>query len=139
MDQDLFKKLFDAALKARGNSYSPISKYMVGAAIRTKTGNIYVGTNAEDAALNHTIHAEQACIAQMVSIEGRQEITELVVVANGDDELFCTPCGHCRQLLLEFSPGSLEIYSATPEGEIKLKATLNDLLPYPFRIENFIK
>lgn len=138
MDQEVFNTLFEVALKARENSYSPISKFKVGAAIRAATGNVYAGTNAEDAAFNHTIHAEQACIAQMVSKEGRQEITELVTVA-GDGNSICTPCGHCRQLLVEFSPGALEIYNCDIEGNIQLKTTLNQLLPYPFRIDNFIK
>jgi cytidine deaminase len=137
MEQKIFEQLFAAAKAARENSYSPISNFKVGAAIRTKTGNIYAGTNAEDAAFNHTIHAEQACIAQMVSKEGRQEITELVTVAGGNDGTICTPCGHCRQLLLEFAPDSLEIYSTAPDGNIQLKTTLGELLPYPFRLANF--
>jgi cytidine deaminase len=73
----------------------------------------------------------------MVSHEGRQEITELVTVAGGKEDTICTPCGHCRQLLVEFAPDSLEVYATSPDGTIQLKTTLGELLPYAFRMKNF--
>src|SRR5579864_5265234 len=85
MKKKIFCKLFDAAAKARLNSHSPISNFKVGAALMTECGNVYAGTNAEDPAFNHSVHAEQGAIAQMVAQEGRRRITHLVVVAGKDN------------------------------------------------------
>lgn len=139
MEKELFDKLFTAASQARENSYSPISHFKVGAAFITKEGNIYAGTNIEEAAFNSCTHAEQAAIAQMVSKEGRKEITQLVVVAGNDgDGTIAAPCGHCRQILLEFAQDGLEIISAGPKGDIRLETTLGELMPYAFRLGNFM-
>jgi cytidine deaminase len=73
MDQRLFQELFDAAAKPRRNSDSPISNFKVGAAFRTETGSVYAGTNAEEPAFSHSIHAEQGAAAQMVAKEGRKK------------------------------------------------------------------
>src|SRR6267142_3982498 len=140
MDQSIFQELFDAAAKARQNSHSLISNFKVGAAFRTETGNVYASTNAEEAALNHSIHAEQGAMAQMVANEGRQKITQLVVVGGQEtDHTVCTPCGHCRQLLLEFAKDAMEIVVAGPGGDVRLTTTLGLLLPYAFRLGNFIQ
>ena len=138
MEPSLFKTLFEAAAKSRLNSHSPISHFKVGAAFKTATGNIYVGTNAEEPAFNHSIHAEQGAIGHMVASEGHQKITHLVVVGGEDnDGSICTPCGHCRQLLVEFADDNLEIAVAGPAGDIRLTTTLGDLLPHAFRLSNF--
>ena len=138
MDQSIFQDLFDAAAKARQNSHSPISNFKVGAALITETGNVYAGTNAEDPAFNHTIHAEQGAIAQMVAKEGRQKITKLVVVGGQEtDQTVCSPCGHCRQLLVEFADDDMEVVVAGPAGDVRLTTTLGQLLPYAFRLSNF--
>ena len=136
MDQTLFETLFERAAKTRLNSHSPISHFKVGAAFITSTGNIYAGTNAEEAAFNHTIHAEQGAVAQMVAQEGRQKITHLVVVGGGEDNdgTVCAPCGHCRQLLVEFADDGMEIVVAGPSGDVRLTTTLGQLLPNAFRM-----
>ena len=138
MDKELFEKLFECAAKARLNSHSPISDFKVGAALMTASARIYAGTNAEEPAFNHSIHAEQGAIAQMVAQEGRQRITHLVVVGGKDnDGTICTPCGHCRQLLVEFADDSMEVAVAGPTGDIRLTTTLGTLLPYAFRLSSF--
>jgi cytidine deaminase len=104
----------------------------------TEGGNIYRGTNAEEPAFNHSIHAEQGAIAQMVAQEGRQRITHLVVVGGKDnDATICTHCGHCRQLLVEFAGDDMEVAVAGPAGDVRLTTTLGKLLPHAFRLSNF--
>jgi len=139
LKKETFAALFQAAGKARAHSYAPISKFNVGAAFLTDTGNIYAGTNVEEAGFNFTIHAEQGAIAQMVVAEGRTRITHLVVIGGEPaDGMACTPCGHCRQLLLEFAGDDLEIAAAGPDGDIRLETTLGELLPHAFRLSNIL-
>jgi len=133
-----FNKLFRAAAKARKNAHAPISDFKVGAALRTSQGRIYAGANAEEPAFNHSIHAEQGAVAKMVAAEGRQRITHLVVVGGQEtDQTICSPCGHCRQLLVEFADDDMEVIVAGPKGDIRLKTTLGQLLPHAFRLSNF--
>ena len=139
MDDAVFQRLVTAAQNVRRLSYSPISNFKVGAAITTARGALYAGTNVEEAALNHSIHAEQGAIAQMVATEGRVKITGLVVVGGReDDQLICAPCGHCRQLLLEFADDDLPIWACGPAGDVRMKTTLGALMPQAFRLGNFL-
>ena len=86
-----------AAQAVRAHSYSPYSKYAVGAAARGTSGKIYTGVNVENAAYPLAICAERAAIFSAVS-QGERSFTALAVVtANGG-----TPCGACRQVLAEF-------------------------------------
>ena len=128
-------QLFQSAKKARENSYAPYSNFKVGAAILTSDGQIFPGTNIEEAAYK-TICAEAAAIANMVTNTGRQIISEVMVIGGeeGDDKLV-TPCGHCRQYLREHMDGEMKIHVAGPEG-LRKTFTLNELLPYSFGPEN---
>lgn len=128
--------LFQAALAARKNSYSPYSGFKVGAALLSETGKIYAGTNIEEAAYICT-HAEQSAISNMIIHEGTHQIKEILVVAGeaGDKQLI-TPCGHCRQWLREHSdPAALLIHVAGPEG-LRKSFILEELLPFSFGPEN---
>ena len=139
MDKKIFQELFEAAKKAREHSYSPISNFKVGAAFYNAAGNVYAGTNVEEAAFNLSIHAEQNAIGQMVAKEGRTKITHLVVIGGEPgDGTVCAPCGHCRQLLLEFADDDLEIVAAGPDGDVRLETTLGALMPHAFRLNNFL-
>ncbi len=51
----------------------------------------------------------------------------------------CSPCGHCRQSLVEFADEAMEIVSAGPKGDIRLETTLGVLVPYAFRLRNVLK
>jgi cytidine deaminase len=139
MKKEIFDRLFRAAEKARAHSYAPISKFRVGAAFLTVTGNIYAGTNIEEAAFNASVHAEACAISQMVAQEGRVKIIQLVVIGGTPgDGLICAPCGHCRQLLLEFADDDLQITAAAPDGGVQLETTLGALIPYAFRLGNLL-
>jgi cytidine deaminase len=74
----------------------------------------------------------------MVAIEGRRRVTHLVVVGGQDsDQTICAPCGHCRQLLVEFGDDAMEVVVTAPNGDVRLTTTLGDLFPYAFRLSNF--
>lgn len=141
MEESVFAVLLKSAVSARQNAYCPISNFAVGAAIRTIDGDVFAGCNVEEPAFNHTIHAEQNCVAQMVAKLGRKQITDVVVVGavveQDDTEVLTTPCGHCRQLLVEFADDNARICVASVSGKRLWEGTLGELLPHAFRMNAF--
>jgi cytidine deaminase len=128
------RELFDAAVAAQAKSYSPYSKFKVGAAIRTAGGTIYAGCNIENAAYPQGTCAEASAIAMMVS-SGEREIAELLTVCDGD--LLGTCCGGCRQKIREFAAVTVPIYACGPEG-LRRTFTLDELLPCSFGPEHLL-
>jgi cytidine deaminase len=116
------EKLLNRARDASENSYSPYSKFRVGAAIRSKDGKVFTGTNVENASYGMTMCAERVAIFKAIS-EGYTEFTDLAIVADSKKPAF--PCGACRQVMLEFNP-NLKVHL---DGESFLLA---DLLPHGF-------
>ena len=124
------EKLIDAALTIRKNAYAPYSHFLVGAAVRTKTGRIFTGVNVENASYGLTLCAERAAIVQAVTA-GEREFSSLAVAVEASFP--AAPCGACRQVLAEF--GVQEIILCTTDKQIKV-FSLADLLPDAFRKEN---
>ncbi len=124
------EKLIDAALTIRKNAYAPYSHFLVGAAVRTKTGRIFTGVNVENASYGLTLCAERAAIVQAVTA-GEREFSSLAVAVEASFP--AAPCGACRQVLAEF--GVQEIILCTTDKQIKV-FSLADLLPEAFRKEN---
>lgn len=124
--------LLDAARAAQANSYSPYSKFAVGAAIRTAAGNVYAGCNVEIASYPEGLCAEAAAIAAMVNA-GEHEIVEILTVCPGDQLSTC--CGGCRQRIREFARSDTLIYAA---GDTGVMATfrMDEFLPASFGPEN---
>ena len=129
MDQELILK----ALKARENAYVPYSKFAVGAAVRTKSGEIFDGCNIENISYSATVCAERTAIFSAVS-KGNRQFTR-IAVAGGDEGKeprdFCAPCGVCLQVMSEFCGPDFEILLVKSEKEVKRYA-LKDLLPVIF-------
>ena len=96
IDNEMKTKLLAAAVQAAKNSYSPYSHFAVGAAILTKNGNIYLGTNIENVSYGGTVCAERVAVWKAVS-EGELEMEALAVVGPGTKEAY--PCAMCRQVL----------------------------------------
>ena len=125
--------LVPEAQAVRKRSYSPYSKYPVGAAIATKSGSIFVGTNVENASLGATICAERGAVMAMIAAGEREPIACAVVT--GDREP-ASPCGMCRQVLAEFN-GEMPIAMVglgSREGETGRVVSLADLLPHQFKL-----
>lgn len=94
-------QLLEQARQAARNSYSPYSKFRVGAALRLTSGEIVTGTNVESVSYGLTICAERAALVTAVSRFGPQVRIDAVAVANLN-QAPSPPCGACRQLLAEF-------------------------------------
>ncbi|MDA5095644.1 cytidine deaminase [Aliiroseovarius sp. KMU-50] len=120
--------LLKAATSVRENAHAPYSNFKVGAALRTKDGNVYAGCNVENIAYPEGTCAEAGAIAAMCAA-GEREIAEVLVIA--DAPLPVTPCGGCRQKLAEFSEGDVQITMTTTEGN-SMTMSMEELLPGAF-------
>jgi cytidine deaminase len=119
--------LREAALRALDNAYAPYSNFRVGAALRTRTGEVVTGCNMENSAYGLAICAETLAVASAVS-QGLTEFDEIAIAT--DDSEPTPPCGACRQVLNEFAP-DITISSYTREGR-EATWTLRELLPHAF-------
>lgn len=124
------KELIAVAKKYREFSYSPYSKFKVGAAVLTKAGSVYGGCNIENSSYPVTNCAERTAIFKAVS-EGEREIVALALIADTDGP--CSPCGACRQVIAEF--GIPRIIMSNLKGDVKV-VTLEELLPFAFTPED---
>ncbi|MDQ5868376.1 MAG: cytidine deaminase [Thermoproteota archaeon] len=95
------KSLFLAAEDAIKNSYSPYSKFSVGASLLSNDGRIFRGTNVENISYGLSICAERVAIFNAIS-NGCRDFTDIAIVTTSGKSTF--PCGACRQVLVEFSP-----------------------------------
>lgn len=124
--------LKDKAFAVRDKAYAPYSNFKVGAAIRSQGGEVFVGCNVENVAYPEGTCAEAGAIAAMVA-GGETKLTEVYVVA--DAPLPVSPCGGCRQKLIEFGAGDVVVTMATTSG-IEQSMTLADLMPGAFTEEH---
>lgn len=121
-------KLVIAATNVMSNSYSPYSKFRVGAAICTKKGNIFLGCNIENISYRATMCAETVAIGNMIA-NADDKILDIVIASSSGE--ICPPCGICRQVIQEFSCEDTKIYLSC-KGSVKEIFTINELLPKPF-------
>jgi cytidine deaminase (EC 3.5.4.5) len=120
-------ELIRMAFRALRNSYSPYSKFRVGAALLTSSGSVFCGTNVENASYGLSMCAERVAVFKAVS-EGHTSFVKMAVVSETKNPVY--PCGACRQVLYEFSPG-IELVFSGKGGEIFVRK-LNELLPEAF-------
>lgn len=124
------KKLYNAALKAYNNSYSPYSKFKVGACVLLKDGNIISGCNIENASYGLSNCAERTTLFKTYS-EGyrKDDIVQMLIIA--DTEKPVSPCGACRQVMAELMNLDADvILTNLKEDYIVFK--VKELLPYNF-------
>jgi len=120
-------ELIEIATAARLRSVAPFSKFLVGAALRTKEGKVFTGCNVESASYGLTVCAERVAIWKALS-EGERDFTDLAIVA--DTEQLTPPCGTCRQIIWEFCKHA-KIILANLRG-LREEVNIADLLPKAF-------
>ncbi|RVU55323.1 cytidine deaminase [Anaerosphaera multitolerans] len=126
-----YNELIELAIYARDNStYTPYSKFKVGAAVEMEDGSTYSGGNIEIASYSPTNCAERTAIFKAVS-EGKRKIKRIAVVGDND---YTYPCGVCRQVIREFGENPEIIIANTTEDYRVYK--LEDLLPHSFGPED---
>lgn len=124
------EELIDVAAKARENAYAPYSKFQVGVALLGADGKVYTGVNVENSSYGLTICAERVAVFNAVSA-GCKSFVKLVLFSGCSPPAI--PCGACRQVLYEFTPG-LIIVCANDKNEIST-FSLIQLFPEGFRLE----
>ena len=124
------EELVFKAIEARDLAYVPYSKFAVGAALLTTSGEIYQGCNIENASFGLCMCAERNAIynAYCHGIS-QDDIEALAIVADTDGPV--SPCGACRQVISELFPKDAPIYLANLNGDIK-ETNAEELLPYAF-------
>lgn len=132
-------------LKARAvcaSAYAPYSRFQVGAAVLLENGRIVLGTNQENAAYPSGLCAERVALfaassefpkiaARKIAISARKKGKRLPVEV--------TPCGGCRQVMIEYQnlqDESLEIIMEGPQGKIYRAHSVDVLLPFKFSLDN---
>jgi cytidine deaminase len=125
---DLLALAETAALQA----YAPYSKFRVGCALLTLSGQIYTGCNVENASYGLTICAERNAVFQAVAQEGAaMKVARLAVVCLGQE---FPPCGACRQVIAEFSlPDGLTEVTFFRDGK-PVTLAMAELLPDTFAL-----
>ncbi len=130
------KILIKQAIDAREMSYSPYSKFKVGAALLSDDGNVFTGCNIENASYTPTNCAERTAVFKAVS-QGVKKFKAIAVVGGFESiSEYCFPCGVCRQVLQEFcNPETFTIIVAKTENDYK-EYKLKELLPHGFGPED---
>ncbi|MDZ4225092.1 MAG: cytidine deaminase [bacterium] len=123
------KDLIQKALDTRKNAYAPYSQFAVGAALEAENGTIYTGCNVENASYGLSICAERTALVKAIS-EGAKKFKRLAIVADTPEAV--TPCGMCRQMLMEFSP-EMELILANTKGKSET-VVLSKLLPRAIKL-----
>ncbi len=124
--------LIDAAKKVRPNAHAPYSGYLVGAALIDDTGTFHTGCNVENAAYPEGSCAEANAIGSMIAAGGKR-IVAIAAVGGSDEIEACTPCGGCRQRILEFADENTRIILIGDGKQIN-SYSIDELLPAAFRL-----
>lgn len=136
-DEELIAAARAAALRA----YAPYSRFSVGCAIESVGGEVVTGANMENACYRLGLCAEQSALTAAQHAFGLDKVAR-IAVAGGDGsgaelagEQSVTPCGGCRQAILEaaqLSGQNIEIVCASGDGAVYDRYRINDLIPHGF-------
>lgn len=127
-----YQELVQKAIEARKYSYSPYSKFKVGAALLTAENELYTGVNIENASFGLTVCAERTALLKAVS-EGSSNFVALAVACDTDSFSDAYPCGACRQVMAEFLDDASDIIISVNTGEYRIHK-MKELLPHAFKL-----
>ena len=138
---DSDRQLIEKAIDATNNSYAKYSNFHVGAAVRLANDHIVIGANQENAAFPSGLCAERSAIFAAQSQWPEHAITSLAIAARNAGGLVrepVTPCGACRQVILEMEdrykqPVRILLYGTNGAYVIN---SVKDLMPLCFVDEN---
>ncbi|MDV4749059.1 cytidine deaminase [Enterococcus faecium] len=114
-------ELVDAATEVIKSNIDLVSfNHTVGAAVRCTNGNVYTGVNVYS---NHGACAEIIALGTAIS-RGERDFECIVAVGGDHFDMIYSPCGNCRQFILEYAP-ACEIIVSTEEGAKKSKLRIS--------------
>lgn len=118
-----------AASGAQRRAHAPYSKFQVGAAVRM-AGEVFEGANIENASYGLSMCAERTAVFGAV-LAGARRLEAVAVCTDASPP--SSPCGACRQVLLEFAPdpAAVIVTAINPRGE-RRSWTLAELIPDGF-------
>ena len=123
-------ELAKVAIEARELSYSPYSKFKVGAALLCKDGKVFKGANVENSSYPLCNCAERnALYHAMMNGYKKEDFVALAIAADTDEP--CSPCGACRQVISELFPRNGAIVLTNLKGDLK-ETNVHELLPFAF-------
>ena len=128
-----YKQLLDFAKQASENSYSPYSKFKVGAAVLCENNKVFCGTNVENASYGLSMCAERVAVFTAVA-NGCKKIKAVAIYSKKGD---VTPCGACRQVISEFSKTADIVYNT--KGDSFKTVKISSLLPKSFDVKTLKK
>lgn len=126
-----YEELMQKAKEASEKSYSPYSKFAVGACVMTDDGAIYSGCNFENSSFGMTICAERNAIGSAVA-DGKRKIKAVAIYSPNQQN--CSPCGACRQVMHEFCDNDEDVDIILQNGNQLKIYTLAQLLPESFNL-----
>lgn len=124
------QELYNLVVKHLKNTYSPYSNFAVSAALKTKSGKIYTGTNIENASYGLSMCAERVCLFNYINDGSKDDPIETFIVTGNTTEPI-SPCGACRQVMAEFMDNQSQILLTNLSDDVK-KTTIDELLPSHF-------
>lgn len=132
------EELISLARAAAAKAYAPYSNFQVGCAVESVDGNVVTGANMENACYRLGICAEQSALTAAQHAFGLHKVARIAVVG-GTDATVCTPCGGCRQAILEAAQLSgldLVIVCGSGDGSALERHAIGELLPLAFGPRN---
>jgi cytidine deaminase len=127
-------ELVALARQAAARAYAPYSDFQVGCAVESIDGDVVTGANMENACYRLGLCAEQSALTAAQHNFGLDKVARIAVVG-GTDATVCTPCGGCRQAILEaahVSGRDVEILCASGDGSAVERHTIGELIPFGF-------
>jgi cytidine deaminase len=128
------EELIGLAREAAAKGYAPYSNFHVGCAVESVRGEIVTGANMENACYRLGICAEQSALSAAQHSFGLDKVARIAVSGGSGTEV-CTPCGGCRQAILEaaqLSGRDVEILCASWEGSTVDRYRISELIPNGF-------
>jgi len=132
LTQEKLLEMANLSIQSKTNSHSPYSKFRVGCCLLTSDGKLFTGTNVENVSFGLSVCAERCAVFNAVS-QGAKKINVAVVCT--DMEYVITPCGACRQVLVEFGLENCFCLSLNDINHM----TAEELLPSSCRIDHLKK
>ena len=128
------EQLLDLARTAATRAYAPYSNFHVGCVVESIDGETVTGANMENACYRLGICAEQSALSAAQHRFGLNKVARIAVVG-GSGDIVCTPCGGCRQAILEaaqLSGRDVEIVCGSGDGSAVEHHTIGELIPFGF-------
>ena len=132
--EKIYQELLKEAKKASESTYSPYSKFPVGACVLYESGNKYLGCNVENASYGLALCAERNAISTAIANDEKSKIKAVAIYSPKQKK--CMPCGACRQWMSEFALDKNETkIILEDENDNILVLSLEEIFPYGFTLE----